>query len=88
MVWGLHTFETISWFNTSKQEQERKDRGNEKEGAVGDNAFILQETNKKFYNSSLAMAARLSSESRLDKVKVWEETVASRWGVDGFDEVT
>jgi len=34
------------------------------------------------------MAPRLSGENRLDKVKVWEEIVARRWGVDGFEDVT
>ena len=48
----------------------KKDRGNGKEVAVGDNAFITRKLTKKFYSCSLAMDVRVSVESRLDKVKV------------------
>jgi hypothetical protein len=53
--------------NVNKTE---KDRGNGKEGAVRDNAFDTGKLTKKMYSCFPAMGARLSGESRLDKVKV------------------
>jgi hypothetical protein len=68
----LRTVETVSLFNTSKHEQERK-RQTKREGRCsGKQSVYYRKSDKKFYGSkcSQAMRARLSGKSRLDKVKV------------------